>query len=752
MVADNGHKTIDSQRSESQDTPTESNAGLLSPDLHYDDGNGDCDTSTSPLKRGSKEEPRERSGKNMASQGTKSSPRRTKNGVLCRVLLLDGTDYDIEVEKTAKGQFLIDKVCEHISLLEKDYFSCSFRDTNSIKFWLNHDKKISKQVGSGSWVFTFEVKFYPTEPTAMHEDLTRYLLCLQLRSDILTGKLPCSFVTHALLGSYAVQSDLGDYDVSEHGTGAEYIKHIEFAPNQTEELLEKIVELHKTHRGQTPSEAEMNYLENAKKLAMYGVDLHQAKDSDGVDILIGVCASGLLIYKEKLRIHRFAWPKIMKIAYKRNNFYIKVRPGEFEHLHSTVAFKLASYRMAKRLWKIAVEHHAFFRLKETEPSARAKFPIFGSKFRYSGRTQYQSRNAAYGIDRQAPNIDRSASRRFAGPHSLDSTGPSCSTERTEQIIASDESRTATLDLKNRKRGTVPYAVIDDDQTMGTMDRQQYNRKNEAEISLLGTSSHPDYPPSTFNKSPRTGYIQQGIQLCDKYGYPLKPSHEGQIYIKYGTPIAPNTDELYDGFGTTIKAGYDGKIYDKTGTLIAQNPGELYDEYGSQIRPGHQGPVYGWYGKPIMEDLCDQDGRPVRVSHQGPVYDKSGNLLTRGHVGPYHEQLEVDDDLPPYQEDHRFQHGIDVSDHEKWSPYTVTTTSRTTTKTFHGPDGSMVTEHKVEKDGLVETRIEKKFVVSGPDDDFDHDKALADAIFAVTEMNPDLSVEKIEIQTESSEGN
>lgn len=33
------------------------------------------------------------------------------------------------------------------------------------------------------------------------------------------------------------------------------------------------------NRGQTPEEAELNFLENAKKLAMYGVDLHKAKVS-----------------------------------------------------------------------------------------------------------------------------------------------------------------------------------------------------------------------------------------------------------------------------------------------------------------------------------------------------------------------------------------------------------------------------------------------------------------------------------------
>ena len=143
-------------------------------------------------------------------------------------------------------------------------------------------------------------------------------------------------------------------------------------------------------QGQSPAEAELHYLENAKKLAMYGVSLHHAKDSENVDIMLGVCSSGILVYRDRLRINRFAWPKIIKISYKRNGFYIKLRPGEFEQFESTIGFKLANHRAAKRLWKICVEHHSFFRLLSPEPTEKFKFPRFGSRFRFSGRTQYQA--------------------------------------------------------------------------------------------------------------------------------------------------------------------------------------------------------------------------------------------------------------------------------------------------------------------------------------------------------------------------
>ncbi|XP_066417664.1 band 4.1-like protein 1 isoform X14 [Molothrus aeneus] len=350
---------------------------------------------------------------------TQKSPQKTTKKVksaLCRVTLLDASEYECEVEKHARGQVLFDMVCEHLNLLEKDYFGLTFCDSDSQKNWLDPSKEIKKQIRSGPWNFAFTVKFYPPDPAQLTEDITRYYLCLQLRADIITGRLPCSFVTHALLGSYAVQAELGDHDTEEHV--GNYVSELRFAPNQTRELEERIMELHKTYRGMTPGEAEIHFLENAKKLSMYGVDLHHAKDSEGIDIMLGVCANGLLIYRDRLRINRFAWPKILKISYKRSNFYIKIRPGEYEQFESTIGFKLPNHRSAKRLWKVCIEHHTFFRLVSPEPPPKG-FLVMGSKFRYSGRTQAQTRQASALIDRPAPFFERSSSKRYTMSRSLD---------------------------------------------------------------------------------------------------------------------------------------------------------------------------------------------------------------------------------------------------------------------------------------------------------------------------------------------
>ncbi|XP_077952607.1 protein 4.1 isoform X17 [Gasterosteus aculeatus] len=348
-----------------------------------------------------------------------------------KVSLLDGSLFTCTMEKRARGFQLFEKVCEHVNLLERDYFSLCFRDMDNNKNWLDPAKEMKKQVRGVPWNFSFNVKFYPPDPAQLSEDLTRYFLCLQLRQDMVSGRLPCSFATHTVLSSYSVQSEIGDYDPDE--CGSDYVSELCFAPKQTKEMEDKIIELHKTYRGMTPAEAEMHFLENVKKLSMYGVDLHHAKmvgsrfdclpsaqseDSEGVAIMLGVCCSGLLVYRDRLRINRFSWPKILKISYKRNNFYIKIRPGEFDQFESTIGFKLLNHRAAKRLWKVCVEHHSFFRLMSPEETPK-KFMSLGSKFRYSGRTQIQSRRASAQISRPAPHFPRCVSKRNILSRSLD---------------------------------------------------------------------------------------------------------------------------------------------------------------------------------------------------------------------------------------------------------------------------------------------------------------------------------------------
>ncbi|XP_034975117.1 protein 4.1 isoform X11 [Zootoca vivipara] len=455
-------------------------------------------------------------------KGSQKTARRPRNNMHCKIILLDDTIFECSLDKHAKGQDLLKKVCDHLNLLEEDYFGLAIWDTPSSKTWLDAAKEIKKQVHGGPWNFTFNVKFYPPDPAQLTEDITRYYLCLQLRKDILTGRLPCSFATLALLGSYTIQSELGDFDPDLHSP--DYVSEFKLAPNQTKELEDKVMELHKTYRCMTPAQADLEFLENAKKLSMYGVDLHHAKDLEGVDITLGVCSSGLLVYKDKLRINRFPWPKVLKISYKRSSFFIKIRPGEHEQYESTIGFKLPSYRAAKKLWKVCVEHHTFFRLTSTEAIPKSRFLVLGSKFRYSGRTQAQTRQASALIDRPAPQFERTASKRASRsldgavavvtpdrsprPTSAPAIAQSHVTEPAPPVVSESKEPAVTKAEKERKEVQHEQTLPEKTKTEpaeGSQDLdkpQEGIKKHHASISELKKNfmeSVPEPRPSEWDK-------------------------------------------------------------------------------------------------------------------------------------------------------------------------------------------------------------------------------------------------------------
>ncbi|XP_012343322.1 protein 4.1 homolog isoform X2 [Apis florea] len=613
---------------------------------------------------------------------------------LARITLLDGTVKDFHIDRKAKGQELLDMICQSMNLMEKDYFGLIYEDRHDSRNWLDLDKRIAKFIKNEPWKFNFEVKFYPPDPAQLQEDITRYQLCLQIRNDIITGRLPCSFVTHALLGSYLVQSEVGDYDPEEHGRT--YLKDFKFAPNQTPELVEKVMDLHKTHKGQTPAEAELHYLENAKKLAMYGVDLHPAKDSEGVDIMLGVCSSGLLVYRDRLRINRFAWPKILKISYKRHNFYIKIRPGEFEQFESTIGFKLANHRAAKKLWKVCVEHHTFFRLMSPEPVKKVGLlPHLGSRFRYSGRTHYETKKTP--IDRQPPQFERSLSGRRPTSRSMDALGG----PKQVESYGSEPS----------KRHTMSY-----------------------EPEMIPDMEHIDQRPSPIKK--------QKEKLTRK--------------TSAGTTSASSTSSLegeYDADrGKKAETSDDGRAPYMTATAVTTRTATMHEDLEknqktSQVEEKTVAHTTATSATRQEQRVVTQEVRTTSHVLSGEQGDPAGVIETETHVykGEPESNVTTTTTVPLVATETRkvaveSEDGMYSATGEIVSSQTISSKTRTV---------ETIT-YKTERDGVVETRVEQKITIQSDGDPIDHDRALAEAIQEATAMNPDMTVEKIEIQQQTAQ--
>uniref|UniRef100_A0A8C3GKR7 Protein 4.1 n=1 Tax=Cairina moschata TaxID=8855 RepID=A0A8C3GKR7_CAIMO len=667
-----------------------------------------------------KPEPKQETPETKADKDLKAAQRAVKRhrNMYCKVVLLDDTIFECAVDKHAKGQDLLKKVCDHLNLLEEDYFGLAIWDTPTSRTWLDPAKEIKKQVHGGPWDFTFNVKFYPPDPAQLTEDITRYYLCLQLRQDIVTGRLPCSFATLALLGSYTVQSELGDYDPDLHS--ADYISEFKLAPNQTKELEEKVMELHKTYRSMTPAQADLEFLENAKKLSMYGVDLHQAKDLEGVDITLGVCSSGLLVYKDKLRINRFPWPKVLKISYKRSSFFIKIRPGEQEQYESTIGFKLPSYRAAKKLWKVCVEHHTFFRLTSTEAIPKSRFLALGSKFRYSGRTQAQTRQASAMIDRPAPQFERTASKRAS--RSLD--GAKRATQKVEFRAVEEEKQEEVVVVEvPEPKPADQFREKPAKHTLENFEMKPIAEEEEEEEEKVEVAQVPvakPKPPEALQKRSAVAVITP-----ERSPRPTSAPAIAQSHLAEAVPAKPDAKEaiaVSKAEKEAVRA--ETKREEVPPERAKAEPADAskdLDKTQEEIKKHHAN--ISELKKNFMESVPEP--RPSEWDKRLSTHSPFRTLNVNGQIPTGADGTDGGNgDLDP---------GILLTAQTITSETTSSTTTTQITKTVKG--------------GISETRIEKRIVITG-DADVDHDQVLAQAIKAAKEQHPDMSVTKVVVHQET----
>ncbi|VDP71497.1 unnamed protein product [Echinostoma caproni] len=338
--------------------------------------------------------------------------KKKKSDLECRVTYLDGTEQTFFLPKKAQAKDLYDIAFAYVGINEeKDYFGLKYYGKYCVGFsnkrtllpqiWLDPTKEIRDQCKAYSpYPIALKVKFFASDPQNLRDEYTRYLVVLQLREDIRSGKLPCEDLQLAAeLAALLLQAEFGDYDPSQHTPV--FVSTFRFLPDekQTEDFELAVLYQYRalSNRRLTPAAAESLYLEKARLLPDYGVDMHTVKGKNKEEYKLGLTPTGILVYEGSNKIGLFIWSMILKLEMNRNKLKILVADEDEASRKVTeiaFCFVLPDSRSCKELWKSAVEHHTFFRLTDRCPSPpkRRQFFRLRSRFHASFNTEYQLHN------------------------------------------------------------------------------------------------------------------------------------------------------------------------------------------------------------------------------------------------------------------------------------------------------------------------------------------------------------------------
>ncbi|XP_053423358.1 band 4.1-like protein 4A isoform X3 [Nycticebus coucang] len=443
----------------------------------------------------------------------------------CEVLLLDESKLTLTtqqqgIKKSTKGSVVLDHVFRHINLVEIDYFGLRYCDRSHQTYWLDPAKTLAEHkelINTGPpYTLYFGIKFYAEDPCKLKEEITRYQFFLQVKQDVLQGRLPCSPSVAAQLGAYATQAELGDYDPYKHTAG--YVSQYRFVPDQKEELEEAVERIHKTLMGQAPSEAELNYLRTAKSLEMYGVDLHPVYGENKSEYFLGLTPVGVVVYKNKKQVGKYFWPRITKVHFKETQFELRVLGKDCNE--TSFFFEARSKAACKHLWKCSVEHHTFFRMPENESNSLSrKLSKFGSisyKHRYSGRTALQmSRDLSIQLPRPDQNVARSRSKTY--PKRVAQTQPagSSSINRVTANMEDGENEGTTKII-------VPSPVKSFKKAKNENSPDTQRSKSHAPWEENGPQSGLYNSPSDRTKSPKFPYTRRRNPSCGSDNDSVQP--------------------------------------------------------------------------------------------------------------------------------------------------------------------------------------------------------------------------------------
>ncbi|ELT96725.1 hypothetical protein CAPTEDRAFT_109208 [Capitella teleta] len=286
-----------------------------------------------------------------------------KSYVVC-VRLLDNRLIECTLTADSTGYDCLENLAQRVELNEIDFFGLRYVNKKLRMRWLDLEKPIKKQMDkhSHSPLLYFGVIFYIHEVEHLKDPMTRYQYFLQLKSDVIEGKLPCTQQQAVLLAAYSIQAEFGDHDKKQHTP--DFFKDYVILPramtsdeSSLGDLTQEVVAIHQTLHGISPAAAELRYLNETRQLESYGTEFYPTKDDKSRDYLLGVSYMGISVKDLNGRPSiYFRWSDIANLTQNKRTFGINGMGS-----NRPIEFHLDDAEIAKYVFKMCSLQHQFYK-------------------------------------------------------------------------------------------------------------------------------------------------------------------------------------------------------------------------------------------------------------------------------------------------------------------------------------------------------------------------------------------------------
>uniref|UniRef100_A0A182IJF0 protein-tyrosine-phosphatase n=1 Tax=Anopheles atroparvus TaxID=41427 RepID=A0A182IJF0_ANOAO len=272
------------------------------------------------------------------------------------------TKIDCTLSSESTGQECLDNVCQRISIQQPEFFGLRYvvKGTSDEMRWVDLERPLSRQLekySANSKVLHLRVMYYVLSGVSLIQDEgTRNYYFLQLKHDVVEGRISCDPRQAVILANYSRQAEYGNHQ-DRHTV--EYLKTLLAFPHEmvranllealTEQVIQQAHELHNVTQG----DAESLYISACQQLDGYGQETFTAKNETGLEVMLGISVSGIIVASDTNKF--YPWRDITNVVNHKRAFNIECTVAR-----ESAGFTVADVATGRYIWKLCALQHRFF--------------------------------------------------------------------------------------------------------------------------------------------------------------------------------------------------------------------------------------------------------------------------------------------------------------------------------------------------------------------------------------------------------